>query len=170
LAPQAEKIEFEESVKFEANALNVNAGAGTLTLEGLPGITVVVDDAFTEFKDVANLAGVAAGNNLKIRARLSGSTGTTVVATRLELEDPNRQTRLIIQGTVESFVAFSTVTILGIDVDVTTIADDDFKDDDTNIGEAAFFSALAVGDLVKARADLDLGTGDVTWNQIEFED
>lgn len=164
----ADKIDFKESVKFEANAQSVNAGAGTLTLEDLPGITVTVDPALTEFENVIDLSGISPGNNLKIRGRRSGASGTKVVATEVELRDVNPDNRAIIQGTVDSFVPLpiGDVTILGIVVDTSTIADDDFKDEDIPIGRTAFFNRLGVGDLVKARLDLD--TGD--WDQIEFED
>ena len=165
---QADKIEFKESVKFEANVQTVNTGAGTLTLEGLPGITVAVDPALTEFENVTDLSGINIGNNLKIRGRRSSAPGTTVVATEVELKDVNPDNRAIIQGTVDSFVPLpiGDVTILGVVVDTSTINNDDFKDDDIPIGRTAFFNRLAVGDLVKARLNLD--TGD--WDQIEFED
>ncbi len=161
---QAVKIEFEDSVKFEANADSVNAGAGTLTLEGLPGITVLVDD-LTEFDGVADLSGISSSNNLKIRGRRSNPTSTTVIATEIELKSVAPDDRTIIQGTVDSFTAVI-VTIIGVDVDTSTIDNDDFKDDDVIIGRSEFFNRLDVGDLVKAR--LDLSTGD--WDQIELED
>jgi hypothetical protein len=160
---QAVKIEFEDSVKFEANADNVNAGAGTLTLQNLPGITVQADD-LTEFIGVANLSGIATNNEVKIRGRRATPTGTTVIATEIELIDTNPADRTIIQGPVDSFVPLTSVTILGVLVDTTTIQDNDFKDHDTPIGEAAFYGNLADGDLVKAR----FRSG--AWDQIEFED
>lgn len=160
---QAVKIEFKESVRFEANALTVNAGAGTLTLENLPGITVQVD-GLTEFDGVAGLSGISPGNELKIRGRRANETSTTVIASEIELIDTAPGDRTIIQGPVDDFVAFSSVTIIGVVVDTTTIDDDDFKDDDTIIGEAEFFNRLDVGDLVKARFR------DGAWDQIEFED
>jgi len=160
---QAVKIEFEDSVKFEANADNVNAGAGTLTLQNLPGIRVLVDDLTTEFEGVGSLSGISAGNELKIRGRRV--TGTNdVVATEIELVDTNPADRTIIQGPVDSHVDFVSVTILGVLVDTTTIGDNDFKDHDNPIGEAAFYGNLADGDLVKAR----FRSG--AWDQIEFED
>jgi hypothetical protein len=160
---QAVKIEFEDSVKFEANADNVNAGAGTLTLQNLPGISVLVDDLTTEFEGVGSLSGISAGNELKIRGRRV--TGTNdVVATEIELIDTNPADRTIIQGPVDSHVDFVSVTILGVLVDTSTIGDNDFKDHDNPIGEAAFYGNLADGDLVKAR----FRSG--AWDQIEFED
>jgi hypothetical protein len=168
---QADTVTLKAHVRFEANADTVTPADGTLTLEGLNGITVMVDDTFTEFIGVADLNGVASENNLKIRARLSGANGTTLVATRLELVNVDPDTRVIIQGTVESFdETTDTVTILEVDVDTSTIDNDDFKDEDTIIGRDEFFNRLAVGDLVKARADLDRGTDALTWNQIQFED
>ncbi len=161
---QAVKIEFEDSVKFEANADNVNAGAGTLTLQNLPGVRVLVDD-LTEFDpDGIDLEDIATDNELKIRGRRV--TGTNdVVATEIELIDTNPGDRTIIQGPVDSFdESISEVIIIGVVVDTTTIQDDDFKDHDTPIGRAAFYSNLAVGDLVKARFR------DGAWDQIEFED
>lgn len=67
---------------------------------------------------------------------------------------------------MDSFVANTSVTIIGVVVNTTTIQNDDFKDNDVIIGEAAFFNQLNVGDLVKARLDLPSGN----WNEIEFGD
>ena len=163
----ATRITFKESVRIEANAVVVS---GSLTIQGLPGITITADPAVTEFRDVTNLAGITSGDNLRIRARLSGSSGTTLVAVRLELKSNTPDTRLILQGPVDSFNPVSyTVTILGITVDTSTIADDDFEEEDTSVGRAAFFSIITVGSIVKARADIDLGTSVLTWDQIELE-
>ena len=159
---QAEKVEFKDSIKFEANAATVNVGAGTLTLEDLAGITVVVDDALTELEPAGStLNDIVIGNEVKIRAR--DGSGGDIVAIELEILDEPSD-RAIIQGTVDSFVSFGNVTILGVDVNTSTINDDDFKDNDTVIGRTAFFNRLAVGDLVKAR----FRSG--AWEQIEFED
>ena len=159
---RAEKVEFKESIKFEANAVTVNTGTGTLTLEDLAGITVTVDDALTEFEPAGStLNDIVIGNEVKIRAR--ESFGGTIVAIELEILDQPSD-RAIIQGPVDSFASFGSVTILGVDVNTNTIDDDDFKDDDTVIGRNEFFNRLAVGDLVKARFRANI------WDQIEFED
>ena len=164
----ADEVEFEGSVRFEANADTVTAT--TLTLDGLPGITIFVDDDITEFDGIGGLGDVASGNNLKIRAYRKTPASNDLVALRLERVDVNPDNRVIIQGRVESINPFVSVTILGIVVDTTTINDDDFKNEDTPIGETAFYNSLLVGDLVKARADIDLNTSVLTWDQIEFED
>jgi hypothetical protein len=162
---QAVKVEFKDSVRFEAHADAVNAGAGNLTLEGLPGITVQTDD-FTQFDGVANLGGINSGDNLRIRGRRFSPTSTTVIAAEIELKSTTSDDRTIIRGPVDSFVANTSVTIIGVVVNTTTIQNDDFKDNDVIIGEAAFFNQLNVGDLVKARLDLPSGN----WNEIDFGD
>jgi len=159
---QAEKVKFKDSIEFEANAATVNAGAGTLTLEDLAGITVVVDDALTEIEPAgSDLNDIVIGDEVKIRARKG--FGGTIVAIELEILDQPSD-RSIIQGPVDSFLSGGDVTILEVVVDTTTINNDDFKDDDSVIGRTEFFNRLAVGDLVKARFRAG------AWDQIEFED
>jgi len=167
----AQKVVLKASVKIESNADSIDIAAGTVTLEVLGGITVIVDDNFTELKDINSLADVNPGNNLKIRGRVSGSDPsiTNIVATRFELESIDPDDRVILQGTIESFNANTgIVVVLGIIIDTTTIDNDDFKDDDIIIGRSEFFNLLAFGNrkLVKARLDLN----DNEWDQIEFED
>ena len=123
---------------------------------------MVVDDALTEIEPAgSDLNDVVIGNKVKIRARMG--SGGAIVAIELEILD-NPSDRAIIQGPVDSFVSLGDVTILGVEVDTTTIDGDDFKDDDTVIGRSEFFDRLAVGDLVKARFRSN------AWDQIEFED
>lgn len=162
---QAVKIKFKDSVRFEANLENVNAGAGNLTLQGLAGITVQAD-GLTFFDGFASLSDLAPGNNLKIRGRRQAPAGNTVIATQIELIDTNPDNRTIIQGHVDSFISFSSVTILGVSINTTTIDDNDFKDEDTPIGETLFYQRLTFGDLVKARFDID----EDRWDQIELQD
>ena len=158
----AQKVKFKESIRFEANVATVDADAGTLTLEDLPGITVTVDDMLTEIEPAGSVLNDSLiGNEVKIRAR--AGSGGTIVAIEFEILDQPSD-RAIIQGPVDSFTAPTSVTILGVVVNTATIQDDDFEDDDTIIGRTAFFNRLAEGDLVKARFR------DNAWDQIEFED
>lgn len=161
----ATKVVFKDSIKIEANLAEIDATAGSLTLQGLTGISVQ-SDGLTIFDGFSGLDDLTAGNHLKIRGRRTPSTGSTIIASQIERIDTAPDDRTLIQGPVDGFVAFSSVDILEVSVDTTSIANDDFKDHDTIIGEAEFFSRLSIGVLVKARFDLDTGT----WDQIEFED
>lgn len=160
----ASKISFRDNVRLEADIASI--GSGSLMLTGLNGLTVQVD-ALTRYKgNVSSLAGLAVDNHLRIRGRAAG--GNTVIATEVELRSTTSDSRIIVQGPT-SAVANPNLTILGIAVDSSGVADAEFRNvREVSIGRAAFFGALAVGDAVKARGDLRSGT--IRWDQIEAED
>lgn len=160
----ATKVTFKESVRFEANIADPNAG----TLQGLAGFTILTDDNVTRFGGDPNA--IAAGNHVRVRGRLSGDTNT-IMATRIDKQSDAPDNRLIIQGPVDSFDA-ATVTIMGVNVDTSTIPDAGFKgEDDVVINRTGFMNLLKVGAVVKARATINTTTGDLLgWTEIEFED
>lgn len=165
----ATKVAFKDNVRFEADVATVNAGAGTLTLAGLPGITVQVS-ALTQLKDVASLAALAPGNHLRIKAR--PGPGNSVLAIELERRSVSADSRVILEGPVSAVGGTSTLTILGVVVNTATVPDSEFKNlADVPIGRAAFFAAIGGGTnlAVKARGTLGAG-GAVTWQQMELED
>jgi len=159
----ASKISFRDNIKFEADAGVIDVAGDSLTLAGLPGIMVTVDN-LTEFKGSLNsLTDISAGNHLRIRGR--ELTGNVVIAT--EIEDRSSDTRVIIQAPVDSFVA-PNVVVLGITVDTSTISEANFKDvSDNSIGSTAFFNSIATGKLVKARGNLGMA---IIWDQVELEE
>jgi hypothetical protein len=172
----AAKVKFKESVRLESNA---TVSGPTLTLEGIPGVTVTAN-AFTEFKNTAATAADLAplnGRNVRIRGRASGAS--SVIATEIEDRGPANATGdVILQGSVAaSDVSNPTFTILGVTVDTSLLGPNDFADvNDNPIGSAAFFSALsAAGGLVKAQGQLPattnanaLAAGSL--NEVELED
>jgi Domain of unknown function (DUF5666) len=162
----AVKVSLRDSVRFEADVASVNTSAGTLTLAGLPGITVQVN-ALTEFKNGGSLAGLTAPNHLRIKARPGANN--SVLALELEVRSVSSDSRLILQGPVGSVSGTTSLAILGVTVDTTTIAESEFKNhSDASIGRAAFFAAATPGTIVKARADRRSGAN--VWDQIELED
>lgn len=162
----ARKVSLRDNARFEADIATVNVAAGSLTLAGLPGVTVSVN-SLTQFKGASSLASLAAPNHLRIRGRLT--SGNTIVATELERRSTSSDSRVIVQGPVSAISGTSSVTVFGIVVNTAGVSDNEFKNlDDTPMGRAAFYAALKVGTLVKARADL--GGSGLGWNQIELED
>ncbi len=170
----ATKVEFEDSVRIESNA---TAAGGTITLEGLPGITVTAN-AFTEFKDTAATAANLApldGRSVRIRGRASGAN--SVIASEIEdrgASDPNADVEL--QGNATN-VANPTFEILGVAVDTSSLDPGDFQDvNDSPIGSAAFYAAITPdGGLVKAKGRLPAGGGGNvlaagTLREVELED
>ena len=161
----ASKVKFKDAVRIESNVAADPIG-NTLTLDGLPGITISVNSQ-TEFKNVANLAGLATGNNVRIRGR--EGVGNTVIAMELELRDTNSNIDIDLQGAVQA-VSNPNLTILGVQVNTNGFSNpDDFQGlDDQPIGRAAFFNAVNVGTLVKVKGRLNGAI--VTWREAELED
>ena len=161
----ASKVKFKDAVRIESNVAADPIG-NTLTLDGLPGITISVNSQ-TEFKNVANLAGLVTGNNVRIRGR--EGVGNTVIAMEVELRNPDPNVDIDLQGAVQA-VLNPNLTILGVQVNTSGFSDpDDFQGvDDQPIGRAAFFNAVEVGTLVKVKGRLNGAV--VTWREAELED
>lgn len=164
----ASEVKFRDNVEIEGDAATVTSGGATpnLTVSGLPGITVFVN-AQTEFKGgISNLGQLVAGNHVRVRGRPTGTN--TVIAE--EVQKRPADSRVILQGPVQA-AANPNVTVLGVLIDTSTIADGNFKGSKGSNGvpnrRAAFFSAAKVGTEVKAQGDLIGGL--VVWNEIEIE-
>ena len=162
----AVKVSFRDSLRVEADVASVNLASGSITLAGLPGVTVSIN-SLTEFKGVASLAGLAAPNHLRIRGR--AGAGNTIVATRIERRSTASNANVILQAPVAALSGTTSVTLLGVVVNTAAIADGEFRNvSDASIGRAAFFAALKIGAVVNARGNLS-GSA-VAWNEIQFED
>lgn len=164
----AVKVVFRESVRFEGNIASF--AGGVLTLEGFPTISIVVDEAVARFRAGQSTADLTAGKEVKVRARQSGSN---LVATRIEVVNAAPAQTTSIQGPVTA-ISGNTLTILGIGIDTSTIANTDdstgesnFEIEDAPVSRAAFLAALGVGDIVKAKARIS--AGNLTWKEIEIE-
>jgi hypothetical protein len=159
----ATRVTFKETVRIEDNAAGAMVG-NSLILEGL-GLTVLTDSAITEIRLED---GFQLGDGVKLRGRLNANGD--IIAIRLEEVSP--RDRVELQGPV-SDIADPVVTIIGIDVDTSTIREDDpsgsdFEIEDQPVTKAAFFAAMAASPnpIVKARADLP---APLVWDHIELE-
>lgn len=161
----ATKVSFRDSVKLESDVANI--GASSLTLEGLPGITVTVNSQ-TEFKgNAAGFGDILVGEHLRIRGRVAA--GNAVIAS--EVDERSANTDVVLQGPVDasSVPADQILSILGVTVDTTGIADVNFKGlDDMPLGRAGFFATVQPTDLVKVQGSL--AGAIVSWDEIELED
>jgi|CXWL01.1.fsa_nt_gi hypothetical protein len=161
----AKHVKFHEGVRLEGNIASLNSGAGTLTLAGLPGITVTVDSQTAVKTDNgASLNDLSVGEHVRVRGRLNGTTG--MVATRVEQRSADDDVDL--QGPVQ-VVSNPNLTILGVSVNTSGISEDEFKGlNDQPIGRAAFFNAVQVNTLVKMNGRIAGGV--VAWREAELED
>lgn len=169
----ATKVKFKESVRLESNA---SVSGSTLTLEGIPGVTVTAN-TFTEFKNTAASLALLNGRHVRIRGRASGLN--SVIATEIEDRGPtDAGGDVILQGTVaRSDVTTPSFKILGVTVNTTGLAQQNFEDvNDNPIGSAAFFNLLSLnGGLVKAKGQLPAQLGNNAFlagslEEVELED
>ena len=161
----AQHVKFHEGVRLEGNIASINSGAGTLTIAGLPGITVAVDSQ-TDVKtdNGASLSDLSVGEHVRVRGRLNGTTG--MLATRVEQRSADDDVDL--QGPVQA-VSNPNLTILGVSVNTSGISENEFKGlNDQPIGRAAFFNAVKVNTLVKVKGRIVGGV--VIWREAELED
>lgn len=155
----ATKVSFRDAVKIEGDIATVNGD--TLTISGLPGITVTLT-SFTERKDVP-AGGLAAGQHLRLRGKLGNGNG--MVATRLEVRSADTDVEL--QAPVQALTPETSLRLLG--VDITTTTGMQYRDlTDAAISRSAFFAAARVNGLVKANGTRAGAT--VTWTELELED
>lgn len=162
----ATRVTLADSARIEADIATTNGSQ--ITLVGLPGVTVTLD-ANTVFKGKNGItapAGLLAGHHLRIRGVASGST---VRAAEVELRSTSPDTRVILQAPLGAF-ADPQITLLGVAVDTSPLADGDFADlAEAPVSRAVFFGALANGAVVKMRGDLNVGLT-VDWTDAERED
>jgi hypothetical protein len=156
----ADTVDFEDGIELEVGVDSVTedpvAGTKTLTLTGLPGISVILDSVATNFdgpsyRDIDAIV-IVDKKFLKIRGR---ALGNQVTATRVELGS-SPDVRL--QAPVQDFVPNVSLTMLGVTIDTAT----------SNLADARFYASLQVGDTVGAEGKLNSGT--VDWQSVELED
>jgi hypothetical protein len=161
---QAEQISLEGEFELEANVLTIDSGTSSLTLAGLPGMTVFIDDhtAIDGEGDLRTLGSINIGDHLHIHGR-AASGG--LLATELERSDPS--TAVHIQGPVRS-VSEPILSIGGATIDTRGIPDSRFiGKDGTAIGRSTFFRDLAVGQNV-ALSGTWTGTG-IIWTSARLK-
>jgi hypothetical protein len=150
----AKEVSFRHNVEIEGDV----TGVAPFTIAGLSPLTVATD-AQTTFIN----GPVAVTDHIRVRGRATGPN--TVIASEVEKLSP--ATQVILEGAVQSVVN-PNVTVLGVLIDTSPILDSNFKGpNDVVIGRTAFFSAVKVGTLVKAKGALSGGL--MLWSEIEIE-
>jgi hypothetical protein len=158
------KVSFRENVRFEANI--ASASGGILTLQGLGGITIETNSLTKYSGNATSFADLANNQNVRVRGR--PGSGSTVVATEVEVRSANPDSDVRFQA-VASAAADPNLTMLGLTVNTSQI--NQFQDVIGNpISRAAFFNAIGTGGkLVKVRGTL-IGAS-INWNrEAELED
>ena len=162
----ADKVEFEDDIELESGIASVIedpvAGTKTLTLDGLAGISVVINEFSTEFDGIA-YADIDDTDYLRIRARDAGSN--QVEATRVE---PGSSSEVKLQGPVQSFVTNVSLTILGVTIDTTATGFNFETEEGTPMTSAQFYTALQIGTIVETKGQWNSSA--VNWESAELDD
>lgn len=135
----AVKIAFKPGVRMEASA-DANGSANVL------GITVSTN-ATTELKNGLTIAGIQAGDCLRIRGFKTGASA--ILAQQIERRGSGSCSRTELRGPVDAKTPETSFTILG--VPVTTGSNTEYNRPSSANARTAFYNALTVGGIAKGR-------------------
>jgi hypothetical protein len=158
----ADEVIAKDKVIIEGTVADVDNGLAEILLRGLESLTIRSNDVAKIFGDADKLENIQAGQHVKILGYAAGSD--RVQAIKVKVERSNNKVKL--QGPV-TFKNSPVVSLLGVNVNTSQIADDGFETaEDGLITRGEFFSAVEVGDTVNAAGNL---VGDrVNWKSIEM--
>lgn len=165
IASEVEGRDGEVELAAPIQSLDLGVRGGTITLGFAPGNVTFTVNSQTELDDETNtfnpisFGDLSIGDFVEVEALLSSGQLT---ATELQLEEPGDQQ---IEGPVESFVANTSITILGLTYSVVGARFEDSNDAATDV--AVFFSQLNNGDIVELE---DNDPADGTADEVEIED
>lgn len=177
----ADKVSFKDNVRIEvAAAAQADGDPLTVELRRLPAVVVRVDDR-TRLDDKRSgaplptdpatlLASINADDALKIRGR---QVGSEVLATRLEVDDPDSNLeRVDLRGPVDADPTDTRfMTIIGILVDTNIVPSTIFEDINGNpIDRTTFFNNVRAGTLVDVRGDLNPSGNQIDASELGLED
>jgi len=134
-------------ISFERNRIRIEGAASAVAVDSVTMLGLTVEnDALTDQRDVP-----VAGNRFQIRG-FKDKLGNLIAEEIRASGDP----RDFLKGPVDAVVG-EKVTILGIQVDLSTVSANGFKNDlDQGIAKGLFFATVKPGSLVKVR--LNAGT------------
>lgn len=156
---QAQHLSFEGEVELAAYVESIDPASRSLTLFGLTGMTVHIDDrtAIEGEDDLRRFEDIAIGNRLKIHGRSAG--GTDILASELERSGPAAEVKF--EGFIRS-ASDPQLVILGATINTSGIPGNRFiGTDGTAIGRSTFFQALTAGRKVSLKGTW--AGNDVTW-------
>lgn len=147
----ATQITFKDSIEIQDKVLSVDTVNMTMTLTGLTGITVGINN-LTHLDGVSALSGLQAGDTVKVRGRPDSTPG---MVTATELEKDSSSSQVTLQGPVDSVVNSPLITVVGITVDA------------SHLTGSQLLSNLKAGVIVKITGSLTGST--IAWTAIESD-
>lgn len=152
-------------IRAEARLGDIDAAAGTLTLQFRTGSVTLASDGRTLFTDDDDDEDFLALNALRVGDFLVTEAirdGATLLATRVRREDEIDED--VLQGPVDSFVSGTSITLLGVTFET---AGAEFETlDDVTVDATTFYRSVSAGDLVRVE---DEDPADGFADKVEFE-
>lgn len=165
----AKKVKFgsNSNVSLKADATSVSVTGSTLTVFGVPGITVKMNST-TIYIDKSNanirtfsLSNIVQGDHLSIKGSKDGNN--SIVASLIERSNPD--TKVSLNGPVDSAIS-PTIVVLGVNTATSTTTQ--FIDANKNpVSQTAFFSQLTAGKAVELEGTFNGTTINVTDASLE---
>ncbi len=154
----ATKVAFEGETELQGNVAALNSTDNSLTLAGLPGLTILFDrntDLHGE-GDPRSLLNLRNGDHLHLHGTVLNNTA--ILATEVERTSPSSAVQ--VRGRITSAAA-PWVVLLGSAIDTSNIPESGFSGPNGATGRSSFFSGLSSGKTVALRGTT-LNTT-VTW-------
>jgi len=171
----AAHISLQNKARVESNVATKDAD--TFTLDGLSGLTVVVNSATEYVKEggnVTNFAAITIGHGVNVRGRYDPGT-TTLLATRVDIGN-GIGTDIVIRNYIDALTASPpTITLMGVvlDVAVDVMGNPHFtggsainKTEVKSLDD--FYNVASPGNVVELEGKLN-GT-QITWNIVDLKD
>jgi len=164
-ALDAERVRARRGrTRAEARLGDIDAAAGTLTLQFVYGSVTLTTDERTLFTgddddDFLSIGALRTGDFLVAEAIRDGNT---LLATRVRREDEEDDE--VLQGPVDSLVSGVSVTLLGVRFETTGAEFETI--DNVEVDATTFYNSLGVGDLVRVEDD---EPADGIADEVEFE-
>ena len=157
----AQQVIFKENLQMESNVGSIDLQSLTLTLTGLPGLSIEAD-ARTQIENggtVIRLEEIRIGDHLKIHGKLLD--GNRIVATELERTGPS--TTIVLEAPLQSAID-PRILLAGVNIETSGIPENGFVGNYGPIGRKTFFEKALTGRPVWAEGTL---TGsNVTWSSV----
>jgi hypothetical protein len=157
----AQRVIFKENLQMESNVGSIDLPSRTLTLAGLPGLSIEVDvGAQVESAGTASrFEDIRIGDHVKIHAKLLD--GNRAAATELERADPTPI--IVLEAPLQSAIN-SQIQLAGVTIETSGVPENEFVGNYGPIGGKAFFEKALTGRSVWAKGTLSGNA--VAWSSV----
>jgi hypothetical protein len=166
----AASVIFRDNVKVEANVAENDGSSSTITLAGLPGITIQYDDVITKVTGAATTtAAIDATHHVTLLGQPTSPPGTLLAIHIIVKRNPSNTVKL--QGPLEDYTD-PKVTVLGQEVDLSAIPDDNFESPEgVSVTRQDFIDRITSGAplFISVRGQLPPGEEEVVWQSMTAE-